>query len=109
MSVKDGSVDFAPLAFLVSLKVRAWDWELWGGVGGARITPLILAAVLFILRSKDKRNGMTTQERQCVQTLRRLSFQSCQSMRWPLEDMEASVSHGAGPEHMVLRRTGLDV
>lgn len=30
-------------------------------------------------------------------------------MPWPLEDMEAAVNHGPGPEHMGLRKTGLDI
>lgn len=97
-----------PLAFSVSLRVRAWDWELgveWEEPASAHsFWPLCFS----YSRSRGKHTGLTILV--CTQTLglRRLYFQSCQSMCWSPENTEASVSHGPGPEHMVLR-TGLYV
>lgn len=68
------------LAFSGSLRVRAWCWQLRGGVEGVCIPspPVVLGTVLGTpaaplssphRRSKDKQNSMTTQERQYTRAL----------------------------------------
>lgn len=95
----------------VSLRLRAWGWELWNGVGGACITPLILATVLFLLQEQREAqwHDHTGEVVHADLGAQDALLRSCKAMHWPLEETEASVSHGPGPARMVLRRTGLDV